>query len=220
MKKEDPKGFASWFKKIWNKEEAEKKKNYRYILILGCAGILLMLTSQLFAEQEDPTDVTLPAYQSNDEEPEEKEVFKSGEEKGNSMRDYEDTYENQLRESLEQIAGLNDVSVMVNLANTEKQVYEKNANARNQETSETDREGGTREVTDQTIDEQTVIVRNGDTEGPLLSHTEKPNIRGVLVVAEGVENAQVKAWVIEAVSRVLDVPVHRISVMPKKLEEE
>lgn len=49
---------------------------------------------------------------------------------------------------------------------------------------------------------------------------EKPAVAGVLVVAEGVENVQVKAWVVEAVSRVLDVAPHRVSVMPKKMKEE
>ncbi|GAF16583.1 stage III sporulation protein AG [Bacillus sp. JCM 19046] len=49
---------------------------------------------------------------------------------------------------------------------------------------------------------------------------EKPAVAGVLVVAEGVDNVQVRAWVVEAVSRLLDVAPHRVSVLPKKLEEE
>ncbi|MDQ0208967.1 stage III sporulation protein AG [Alkalicoccobacillus murimartini] len=220
MKQDHPKGFA-WLKKLLEKSEPGKRKNYRYIVILGCAGILLMVLNQVFSAPPDSQQVesVLPAFQSDDTE-EEVEVFKKESGEPNTMKDYEDSYENQLRETLEQIVGLNDVSVMINLAETEKQIYEKNTSSKNQQTSETDREGGTREVTDQTIDEQTVIVRNGDTEEPLLIQTEKPSIKGVLVVAEGVENAQVKAWVLESVSRVLDVPVHRISVMPKKSKEE
>ncbi len=37
-----------------------------------------------------------------------------------SMADYEIRYENQLRETLEEIIGVNDVSVSVNLAESEK----------------------------------------------------------------------------------------------------
>ena len=33
--------------------------------------------------------------------------------------------------------------------------------------------------------------------------TKKPEIRGVLVVAKGADNIQVKKWIIEAVTRVL-----------------
>ena len=50
----------------------------------------------------------------------------------------------------------------------------------------------------------------------LFLQTKKPEIRGVLVVAKGAENIQVKKWIIEAVTRALDVPSHRVAVMPKK----
>ena len=53
-------------------------------------------------------------------------------------------------------------------------------------------------------------------EGPIISETKKPSVRGVLVVAKGAENIQIKKWIIEAVTRSLDVPSHRVSVMPKK----
>ena len=220
MGEQNPKGLA-WLKNLVGNQEQGKRKNYRYIFILGLVGILLMVLNSVFSEPPEPeqAQTTIPTFQTNDED-EEVEVFKKESGQSNTMKDYEDSYENQLRENLEQIVGLNEVSVMINLADTEKQIYEKNTSSKNQQTSETDREGGTREVTDQTIDEQTVIVRSGDTEGPLLIQTEKPTIKGVLVVAEGVENVQVKAWVVEAVSRVLDVPAHRISVMPKKSKEE
>jgi stage III sporulation protein AG len=37
----------------------------------------------------------------------------------------------------------------------------------------------------------------------------------VLIVAKGAENLQVKAAIIEAVQRVLDVPIYKIAVLPK-----
>ncbi|MEK4565573.1 stage III sporulation protein AG [Alkalihalobacillus sp. FSL R5-0424] len=221
MGEEHPKGFG-WLKKLGSQEQG-KKKNYKYILVLGVVGILLMVANQVFqGAPPEQSQSVMPTFQSKEDEGEggDVEVFKQDSTEPVSMTDYEDRYENQLRETLEEIVGLSEVSVMINLAETEKQVYEKNSSSKNQQTSETDREGGTREVTDQTIDEQTVIVRSGDKEEPLLIQTEKPDIKGVLVVAEGVENVQVKAWVVEAVSRVLDVPAHRISVMPKKTKEE
>ncbi|GAF16584.1 stage III sporulation protein AG [Bacillus sp. JCM 19046] len=76
-----------------------------------------------------------------------------------SMADYEIRYENQLRETLEEIIGVNDVSVSVNLAESEKNIYEKNVRSGNQTTSETDREGGTRKVEDFQDEENVVIVR-------------------------------------------------------------
>jgi stage III sporulation protein AG len=61
-----------------------------------------------------------------------------------------------------------------------------------------------------------VITRNGDTEIPVIIKTKKAEVRGVAIVAAGAENIKVKASIIEAVTRVLDVPAHRVSVLPKK----
>lgn len=68
----------------------------------------------------------------------------------------------------------------------------KNIMKNKQITSETDSNGGKREVEDNSTEEQIVIIREGDKEVPLVRETEKPNIRGVLVVAKGAENIQVK----------------------------
>lgn len=85
-----------------------------------------------------------------------------------------------------------------------------------QSTDETDREGGKRKVEDISTDEKLVIVRSGDQEKPVVVKTEKPKIRGILVVAKGADNIEVKKWIIEAVTRSLDVPSHRVAVLPKK----
>lgn len=87
-------------------------------------------------------------------------------------------------------------------------------------TEETDKEGGKRSVTDQTSEEQIVMIRNGDQETPVVVQTKKPDIRGVLVVAQGVDNVQIKKTIIDAVTRVLDVPSYRVAVAPKKIKED
>lgn len=127
---------------------------------------------------------------------------------------------NQLKEILETIIGVDDVSVVVNVDATSLKVYEKNKSNKNTTTEETDKEGGTRSVTDQTSEEEIVMIKNGDKETPVVVQTKKPDIRGVLVVAQGVDNVQIKQTIIEAVTRVLDVPSHRVAVAPKKIKED
>ncbi|GAE36337.1 stage III sporulation protein AG [Halalkalibacter akibai] len=210
-----------WLQNLFKKSGGGKKKKLplHYILLLGCVGLALMITGNLLTNPAGDEEQSLPVF--NEEQEDDEPVFKrSSSVEPNSMQDYEMRYENQLKEILEQMVGISDVSVMVNLAETERNVYERNVNEKQQNTDETDREGGTRKVEDLSRDEQIVITRNGDKEVPILVQTEKPTIRGVLVVAKGVENAQVKSWVIEAVSRGLDVPTHRVSVMPKKTKED
>jgi len=139
-----------------------------------------------------------------------------GSKKNTAITDYEKKYEEQLQEVLEQIDGVSKVEVIVNLDATEAKVYEKNTVTQKQSTDETDREGGKRKVEDISTDEKLVIVRSGDQEKPVVVKTEKPKVRGILVVAKGADNIEVKKWIIEAVTRSLDVPSHRVAVLPKK----
>src|SRR5690625_6668223 len=107
---------------------------------------------------------------------------------------------------LEKIKGVSEVEVMVNLDATNSKGYEKNLIKGQQTTDESDEHGGIRKVEDQTEETQVVFVREGDREIPLLVQTKKPDVRGVFVVAKGVDHATVKMWVIESVAKVLDVP--------------
>ncbi|WP_088104721.1 stage III sporulation protein AG [Halalkalibacter urbisdiaboli] len=217
---QDEQKDRQWLQKLFQKQGSEKKRRWplHYIMLLGCLGIALMIVGNLL-NNEPANEQPLPVFNEKDSEDEPAFGQKSSAEP-NSMEDYENRFENQLREALNEIVGISDVTIMINLAETERNVYEKNTSTKKQNTDETDREGGKRQVEDVSEDEQLVIIRSGDKEEPVLINKQKPDIRGVLVVAKGVENAQVKGWVVEAVSRVLDVPSHRVSVMPKKTKEE
>jgi stage III sporulation protein AG len=213
------KGPLSWLKKQFSKEtQGENKKGkYPYLVLVLLFGTAIMLISNLFIKDEKATSV-LPTFSSSEKQQEE-DVETFGQKKtveNNVIDEYEKAYEAQLKEALDTIVGVSDVTVVVNVDATEKQVLEKNKNTQTQMTDETDREGGKRKVEDHSSDEQLVIIQDGEKEVPIVIETKKPAIRGVLVVAKGADNIQVKKWIIEAVTRSLDVPSHRVSVLPKK----
>lgn len=217
------KGPLTWLKKWLQQEsssdrgENKKPSKYQYLLVVLMVGVVIMLVSNVFSnktEQGEKSTLTL-----NNEEELEEDVPTLGSKdsgKNTTMNDFERMYETQIKDALDQIVGVSDVTVMVNVASTATQIYEKNTVTQKQTTNETDRQGGKRTVEDSSVDEQTVIIREGEKEVPLISQTEKPDVLGVLVVAKGAENIQVKQWIIEAVTRVLDVPIHRVAVLPKK----
>lgn len=213
------KGPITWLKSLLSKEEKSDKKpgKYQYLLLVLLFGAAIMLVSNIvFKDESKPA--SLPVFKS-DEEVKEEEVpaFGQKQKEGNDIiATYERAYEAQLKEALDAIIGVEDVTVVVNVDATEKQVLEKNRTNKTQTTDETDREGGKRKVEDESKEEQLVIIRNGEKEVPIVVETKKPAIRGVLVVAKGADNIQVKKWIIEAVTRSLDVPSHRVAVMPKK----
>jgi stage III sporulation protein AG len=216
----DHKGPFSWLKNLLSTKEKQGKKNVKlqYLLLVGLFGAMIMLANNILFSKEASGEKSISTFQNQPDSKENVEVFgqKSGGGGNSTIADYERAYETQLKDALEQMLGVDKVTVIVNVDATDKKVLEKNVVTQSQTTNETDREGGKRQVEDASIDEQLVIIREGEKEGPILVETKKPAIRGVLVVAQGAENIQVKKWIVEAVTRVLDVPSHRVAVMPKK----
>jgi stage III sporulation protein AG len=215
---ENNKGPFSWLKNLVSKGESSDKKSgkYQYMILVLCIGAAFMIVGNvLFSDKSAPLDSK--AVTTSQAETSEVEAFSLKKDSNNkTISGYEEEYEKQLKKALEEMLGVEDVMVVVNIDSTDKKVLEKNTVTKSQTTEEKDNEGGERKVQDTSTDEQLVIIREGEKEVPIVVEYQKPAIRGVLVVAKGAENIQVKKWIIEAVTRALDVPSHRVAVMPKK----
>jgi stage III sporulation protein AG len=212
-------GFFHKLKSLLGQSDSKKPSKYQYFILVFVLGVAFMLVSNLFSSKDKQTNDIVPTSLSSSNES--TEVFKQEKgEKTGSISDYEAEYENQLKEVLETISGVGNVSVVVNVDSTETKVVEKNTVTGSQVTKETDREGGKREVEDQSTDEQVVIIQEGEKEVPIVVQTRKPEIRGVLIVAQGADNIHIKKTIIESVTRVLDVPSHRVAVASKKMKED
>ena len=190
---------------------------YINVFIIVMLGIGLMMASSFFtSNQSGQIDQSQTVF-NNKKENKDAEVFgQKRSENFSSTKDYEVYLQNEMKDALEMITGVEDVKVVIYVDATEKKEFERNKVTQKQVTEEADQEGGKRVVEDTSVDEQLVIIKDGDKEGPIVSQTIKPKVSGVLVVAKGADNIQVKKWIIEAVTRALDVPNHRVSVMPKK----
>ncbi|SER16072.1 stage III sporulation protein AG [Gracilibacillus ureilyticus] len=199
------------------KSREKKPTKLHYIALIGLVGVFLLLVSNMFQSESTDQEQNFKPLDEELKSTEDEETWKQKESSNatTKIKGLEEAYENDLNNLLEKITGVSNVDVMVNLDATNEQVYEKNLIIGSQVTNETDQNGGERRIDDETREQTVVILRQGDQEVPLLVQTKKPGVRGVLVVATGVDNLEVKKWVIDAVSKVLDVPAHRISVMPK-----
>lgn len=187
---------------------AKKKK---YLIIVGVSGILLILAANVFTDSSKNVETAIEVPPQQETTP----AFTEKKSTTSNVDELEESYEKELKDLLNEIQGVSEVEIMVNLDSTKVKVYQKNLITSKQTTDESDKNGGTREIEDYTQESQVVIVRQGEKEVPLLIQTKKPDVRGVFVIAKGVEQATVKKWVVEAVSKVLDVPTHRVSVMSK-----
>ncbi|RLL48112.1 stage III sporulation protein AG [Oceanobacillus piezotolerans] len=205
------------FEKIFQPKKSESGKSslnkVGYVIILGLVGLLLIILSNIFSTEKNEAN---PNNEMQLEVKEEVEVSNSEKPTvSGEVDELEASYKEDLEAMLNKIHGVSEAEVMVNLSSTNVNVYEKNLIRGEQSTDESDRNGGTRKVDDQSEETQVVFVRQGDREVPLLVRTDRPEVSGVFVVAKGAENANIKNWIVEAVSRVLNVPTHRVSVMPK-----
>lgn len=180
-------------------------KDKKMLWVLGGLGLLLLLNPLAwFQTPESPKEPT--AVGGNVTINTERE----------SLKTYEDIYEGNLRDILNLVAGVSDVEVMVTIDSSEERIMAQNTQKRQQETREDAGQSGQRGITQ--IDEQgqIVMVSSHGSDQPVVTKTIKPTVRGVIVVAKGAEQIRIQALIKEAVERALDVPPHKISVLPRK----
>lgn len=202
------KQLLDWLEKIVQPlKESKKRATYVAIAFVGIA--LILFANMFFKEKEDRELLDENVVSIEEDEPIEEVSLLT------NVSEIEESYEKDLQAMLNKIKGVSEVEVMVNVDSTNVHVYEKDLIVGSQTTKETDQNGGVRDVEDETKETKLVYVREGDQEVPILVQTKKPEVRGVFIIARGVDNATTKQWVVESVSKVLDVPSYRISVMPK-----
>ncbi|WP_019532740.1 stage III sporulation protein AG [Paenibacillus ginsengihumi] len=192
---------------------AKRVQTVRWLMLVGLAGAAFMILHSFITVKEvDP----IGSVRGSPAEPAQP-AFGSGGDERTSFREYEEAYQNQLKSILTKVAGVGEVEVLVTIESTEEIVVERSTQESQQITNEKDQQAATRHITNVTRSGEVVIYEvSGGGRQPLVTKYIKPKIRGVLVVARGAENLTVKKMISEAVERGLDVPPHRISILPRK----
>lgn len=134
------------------------------------------------------------------------------------MATVETMLEQRLASILGQIKGVGNVSVKVFLAGGPRFEYATNVSSNKRTVDEKDQSGGSRVTTEQSDSGQLVLVQTaqGGGERPVVTKETRPEIQGVLVVADGATDPRVKESLTRAVETALDIEPHKISVMPGK----
>lgn len=122
---------------------------------------------------------------------------------------YDTQIERRLEGILKQIEGVGNVEVMVTLAETKEIVLAEEMNQTQEKTEEKDSTNGTRTINKESTQNKVVMA---DGNKPYIVKEEMPKISGVLVVAEGGDDINIKNTIIQSVSSLLDIPVHKVSI--------
>ncbi|HHV26222.1 stage III sporulation protein AG [Anaerosalibacter bizertensis] len=182
--------FKEFLNKITNKKYINK------LLIILIVGIMLLITASLFKDNKKE--------ETTKKDNIEKEIKES------DMEDYAYVLERKLEKILSQIKGAGNVDVMITLDETTEKIPAVNKTENQEKTSEEDSQGGVREINRE--DSTLQVVTKGN-EGSILVLKEiKPKIKGVIIVAEGAYDIEVKEQLYEAVKTVLDVSGNKVEV--------
>lgn len=173
------------------------KKIIRRLLILLLIGAIILVTSSIINDNKNDKD-TLTNNNSSDVDLD------------YTIEDYATILEEKLACILSEINGVGKVNVMITLGDTTEKIPATNI-TRNQETSnEEDGEGGVREVKREDYTSQ--IMTKGS-EGSLIVLKEiKPEVNGVIIVAEGAENLETREKLYQAVKTVLGISGNKVEV--------
>lgn len=192
--------FIKKFEKYF--EEGDYKKqltNLFIILIISCI-ILVFISS--FNENE--------GYNQNNDS---NSLNVSNENYSSTKFDYSTTLESKLENILSQIKGAGKVKVMVTINDSIERIPAINTNKTQEKTIERDSEGGTREITRDEVSQQVVTENNNSM---AIIKEVNPQINGVIVVAEGAEDINVKEKLYNAVKTVLGISGNKVEVYSSK----
>lgn len=178
----------------------DNKELIRNLFILLIIGIILIILADVFIQGNN--DDISNSYSENE--------YK------NSLmeeKDYALILEEKLEDILSQLKGVGSVKVMITLEDTVEKVPAFNTTTNNETTNEIDSQGGTREIVREDMTIQVVT----NTEGSVIVLKEiKPTVKGVIVIAEGAEDLEVKEKLYEAVKTVLGIPGNKVEIYASK----
>jgi len=127
---------------------------------------------------------------------------------------YVHSLEERLEEVLRKVDGVGQVEVMITLKGSKELIVLKDEPYRTERVDENDAEGGKRTTSNHDQDENTILVENEDgSKTPYILKELEPEVEGIVVIATGGNNAEIKSQIIEAVQVLFGVPAHKVKVM-------
>lgn len=181
-----------------------KSKDRLVILLLG--GVLLLV-------------IALPVSDRNSNNTDRQTVMP---ERATSKRiseedtqDYASYLEAKLENTLSKVKGVGRVKVMVTLEASSERVIEKDVSSESESVQETDSQGGNRSTVNSSSSQNTVYEGGGGGESgtPYITKELTPVVEGVVIIAQGGDDAVAVQNITEAVQALFEIDTHKIKVM-------
>ncbi len=182
------------------KDLISKKYVANIIVLLAVAVIALIFTSD-FLNKDQNVENNVKETNGN--------TFVS---EDNLLKTEEIIVEARLKQILEQIKDSGQVEVMITFDIGSEIIPASNTIETKDSSEEEDASGGIRTVKSQNITENIVTSNDNSGSKALVLKEIKPQIRGVIVVADGADNIEVKMQLYDAVKTVLQVSGDQVQI--------
>ena len=126
---------------------------------------------------------------------------------------YISALEKELSQALAECEGVGRAKVVITAANNGKSVLYVQKSESENITDETDSTGGSRRTSQKTSDESVVYTDSGSTKSPFITEELVPETQGVLILAEGGDDARTVSEITKAASALLGISVNKIKVL-------
>lgn len=195
----------SFFNKLKDMlENGNSKKIIYNLLAVVIICIIILISLSIFYPNKDSEEMNSSVIKDASEASIDTNIPESA---------YSDSMESRLEKILSQIDGIGEVEVMITYETSTEVVPASNSTKSEQTTQESDKQGGTRTIKQENTSENIVTVSDKDYKNsPIVIKEIKPIIRGVIVVAEGADNPEVKTNLIEAVTTIFQIKSHKVKI--------
>lgn len=188
-----------------------KQKNITNLIILLLLVIMFYLVVSYFTGVNNITK-----SEKTNLEKVSKEDMNSNSQEDSEVLSYQEKQEKDLEKILGKINGVGSVDVVINFQSSEVKVPAVDNSSQKSTTEETDSEGGTRVNSQETDGDKIVMSNSSNGSEPVILKTEKPEVLGVMVVAEGAEDSKIKYEITKAISSLYNISVDKVNVLAMK----
>lgn len=192
------------------------KKIIEKAAIVAIAGaICLIAGSVLFEDTLKKNNVTTSAAAVNGGKQEPADPTATETIKHTDVKTKSEMEEN-LKSILSQIKGAGKVDVMITFVSGNEAVPAVDVTTSQNTTKEKDKEGGTRDINESNKENSIVYEESQGVKRPFVVKEILPKVKGVVIVAEGAGDAEVRSNLTKAAQALLEVAAHKIQVFQRK----
>lgn len=196
------KKLVSFFMKDGNEGGKKKLTSFENLVIIVVVGVIIILAGGFFARPNGPENTSRTPSRGADAA----ETWKTG--SGLYDEDIIISLEQRLANLLSQVEGAGKVEVMIYADSSSEMVPAYNDHLDSRSSEETNRKS-------LESSERRELALSGD-DKPVILKVEIPEIKGVVVVAEGADDFLIKQELNKAVCTLLGVPEHRVQILKHK----